>query len=243
MTWSFIARAPDGTLGVAIASKFFAVGALCVHTQRGVGAVSTQALMNPLLGPLGLKGMQEGTPTEQVLQQMLASDEGRDQRQVHLLPSRGAPVAHTGKSCIDWCGHLAGEDFSIAGNMLAGPQVLEETAKAFLAAEGMPLAQRLLLGMQAGERAGGDKRGKQSAALRIHADEDYLQLDLRVDDHEEPLTELQRLYEKSLERFQPFLTCLPGRHSPSGITDRNLIEARILQFHEALHKTATHGVT
>jgi uncharacterized Ntn-hydrolase superfamily protein len=234
MTWSLLARAPDGTFGVAIASRFFAVGALCVHTQRGVGAVSTQALMNPLLGPLGLKGMQVGTAPELIMQTLLATDEGRDQRQVHLLPSQGAPVAHTGKSCIDWCGHLAGEHFSIAGNMLAGPQVLEETAKAFMASEGLPLAQRLILGMQAGERAGGDKRGKQSAALRIHADEDYLQLDIRVDDHEEPLLELQRLYDKSLERFQPFLTCLPGRHSPSGITDRSLIEARIEQFHAAL---------
>lgn len=239
MTWSLLARTPDGTFGVAIASKFFAVGALCVHTQRGVGAVSTQALMNPLLGPLGLKGMQEGTAPDLIMQNLLATDEGRDQRQVHLLPSQGAPVAHTGKSCIDWCGHLAGEHFSIAGNMLAGPQVLEETAKAFIASEGLPLAQRLILGMQAGERAGGDKRGKQSAALRIHADEDYLQLDLRVDDHEEPLTELQRLYDKSLERFQPFLTCLPGRHSPSGITDRSLIEARIEQFHAALQKAPT----
>jgi uncharacterized Ntn-hydrolase superfamily protein len=239
MTWSLLARAPDGTFGVAIASRFFAVGALCVHTQRGVGAVSTQALMNPLLGPLGLKGMQEGIASEQIMLNLLATDEGRDQRQVHLLPSQGAPVAHTGKSCIDWCGHLAGKNFSIAGNMLAGPQVLEETAKAYMASEGLPLAQRLILGMQAGERAGGDKRGKQSAALRIHADEDYLQLDIRVDDHEEPLLELQRLYNKSLERFQPFLTCLPGRHSPSGITDRSLIEARIEQFHAALQKTAT----
>lgn len=239
MTWSLLARAPDGTFGVAIASRFFAVGALCVHTQRGVGAVSTQALMNPLLGPLGLKGMQQGTDTAQIMQNLLATDEGRDQRQVHLLPSQGAPVAHTGLSCIDWCGHMAGEHFSLAGNMLAGPQVLEETAKAFLASEGLPLAQRLILGMQAGERAGGDKRGKQSAALRIHADEDYLQLDIRVDDHEEPLLELQRLYDKSLERFQPFLTCLPGRHSPSGITDRSLIEARIEQFHASLQKMPT----
>ena len=239
MTWSLLARAPDGTFGVAIASRFFAVGALCVHTQRGVGAVSTQALMNPLLGPLGLQGMQKGTSTAQIMQDLLATDEGRDQRQVHLLPAQGAPVAHTGQSCIDWCGHLAGENFSIAGNMLAGPRVLEETAKAFMAAEGLPLAQRLILGMQAGERAGGDKRGKQSAALRIHADEDYLQLDIRVDDHEEPLLELQRLYDKSLERFQPFLTCLPGRHSPAGLTDRNLIEARIEQFHAALKNTPT----
>ena len=180
MTWSLLARTPDGTFGVAIASKFFAVGALCVHTQRGVGAVSTQALMNPLLGPLGLKGIQEGTAPDLIMQNLLATDEGRDQRQVHLLPSQGAPVAHTGKSCIDWCGHLAGEHFSIAGNMLAGPQVLEETAKAFIASEGLPLAQRLILGMQAGERAGGDKRGKQSAALRIHADAALVRQKLRA---------------------------------------------------------------
>jgi uncharacterized Ntn-hydrolase superfamily protein len=233
MTWSLLARTPDGTFGVAIASRFFAVGALCVHTQRGVGAVSTQALMNPLLGPLGIQGMHQGIPTHQVMESLLATDEGRDQRQVHLLPANGAPVAHTGKSCIDWCGHLAGDNFSIAGNMLAGPLVLEETAKAFLASEGLPLAERLILGMQAGELAGGDKRGKQSAALRIHADEDYLQLDIRVDDHEEPLNELKRLYDKSLERFQAFLTCLPGRHNASGVTDRSLIEARIESFHEA----------
>jgi uncharacterized Ntn-hydrolase superfamily protein len=233
MTWSLLAREPNGTFGVAIASKFFAVGALCVHTQRGVGAVSTQALMNPLLGPLGLKFMQSGLTSQQVMHDLLQTDAGREQRQVHVLPLHGEAVAHTGTSCIDWCGHVSGQNFSIAGNMLAGPQVLAETARVFEATEGMPLAERLILAMQAGEEAGGDKRGKQSAALRIHADEDYLQLDLRVDDHEEPLLELRRLYDKSLERFQPFLSCLPGRHNPVGLTDRTLIEAQIERFHQA----------
>lgn len=233
MTWSLLAREPNGTLGVAIASKFFAVGALCVHTQRGVGAVSTQALMNPLLGPLGLKLMQSGMTSHQVMHDLLQTDAGYDQRQVHVLPLQGEAVAHTGKACIDWCGHVSGPNFSIAGNMLAGPQVLAETARVFEATEGMPLAERLILAMQAGEEAGGDKRGKQSAALRIHADEDYLQLDLRVDDHEEPLWELRRLYDKSLERFQPFLSCLPGRHNSVGLTDRTLIEAQIERFHQA----------
>lgn len=233
MTWSLLAREPNGTLGVAIASKFFAVGALCVHTQRGVGAVSTQALMNPLLGPLGLKLMQSGMTSHQVMHDLLQTDAGYDQRQVHVLPLQGEAVAHTGKACIDWCGHASGPNFSIAGNMLAGPQVLAETARVFEATEGMPLAERLILAMQAGEEAGGDKRGKQSAALRIHADEDYLQLDLRVDDHEEPLWELRRLYDKSLERFQPFLSCLPGRHNSVGLTDRTLIEAQIQRFHQA----------
>ena len=233
MTWSLLARETDGTFGVAIASKFFAVGALCVQTQRGVGAVSTQALMNPLLGPLGLKLMQSGTTSQQVIHDLLQTDAGSAQRQVHVLPLHGEAAAHTGESCIDWCGHVSGQNFSIAGNMLAGPQVLAETARVFQATSGMPLAERLILAMQAGEDAGGDKRGKQSAALRIHADEDYLQLDLRVDDHEDPLLELQRLYDKSLERFQPFLSCLPGRHNPVGLTDRALIDAQIERFHQA----------
>ena len=233
MTGSILARTPDGQFGVAIASRFFAVGALCVHTQRGVGALSTQALMNPLFGPLGLQLMQSGLSAAQVMHELLLTDEGRAQRQVHLLPAQGLPVAHTGTACIDWCGHMAGDDFSIAGNMLAGPQVLEETARAFQAAAGAPLAERLLQALQAGEDAGGDKRGKQSAALKIQADEDYLQLDLRVDDHAEPVLELKRLLEKSLERFQPFLTCLPGRHNPVGLTDRSLIEAQIERFHQA----------
>jgi len=108
--------------------------------------------------------------------------------------------------------------------------VIEATADAFLASRGRPLAERLLAAMAAGEAAGGDKRGRQAAALRIHADEDYPELDLRVDDHEQPIEELQRLYRKSLERAQPFLACLPGRRDPAGILDRALIEARIAQF-------------
>jgi len=123
------------------------------------------------------------------------------------------------------------EHFSVAGNMLAGPQVLEATAQAFLDARGRPLAERLLAAMAAGEAAGGDRRGKQSAALRIHGDEDHPQLDIRVDDHEEPLVELRRLHDKSLERFQPFVACLAGRHDATGLTDRAQIEASIERFH------------
>lgn len=230
MTWSILARDEQGRLGVAIASRFFAVGALCVHTRRGVGALSTQALMNPLYGPAGLRLLAQGMPAPEVIAALLGSDAGSAQRQVHLLPAAGAPAAHTGGGCIDWCGHACAEDFSVAGNMLAGPQVIAATADAFRASAGRPLAERLLLAMAAGEAAGGDKRGKQAAALRIHADEDYPQLDLRVDDHAEPIVELQRLYEKSLERYQPFTACLAGRHDPVGLTDRTEIETRIACF-------------
>lgn len=238
MTWSILARDENGHFGVAIASRFFAVGAMCVHSRRGVGALSTQALMNPLYGPAGIEAMERGLDAATALAMLLASDEGREQRQVHLLPASGPGAAHTGSACIDWCGHLVLDGLSVAGNMLAGPRVIEATAEAYLAAAGKPMAERLLAAMDAGEAAGGDKRGKQAAALRVQADEDYLMLDLRVDDHTEPLVELRRLYEKSLERFLPFTQCLPGRGRPAGITERPLIEAHIEKFHAERQRAA-----
>ena len=232
MTWSILARDKDGNFGAAIASRFFAVGALCIHTRRGVGVLSTQALMNPLYGSAGMEQLAAGLPAQHVVNHLTNADEGRAQRQLHVLPATGLPAAHTGSACVDWCGHLLFPDFSVAGNMLTGATVIEATAQAYQDTKGLPLAERLLAAMAAGEAAGGDKRGKQAAALRIHGDEDYSQLDLRVDDHAEPIAELVRLYEKSLERFQPFVACLPGRHNPTGLIDRAEIEASIARFHE-----------
>jgi len=231
MTWSILARDGQGRFGVAIASRFFAVGALCVHTRRGVGALATQALMNPLYGPAGIERLAQGLSPADVVAELIGADPGRAQRQLHLLGARGSGAAHTGAQCIEWCGHVVGEDFSVAGNMLAGPQVLRATVDAFVAHTALPLAERLIEAMAAGEAAGGDKRGKQSAALRIHGDEDHADLDLRVDDHAEPIAELRRLYAVSLQRFQPFIACLPGRHDPVGELDRARIEARIEAFH------------
>jgi uncharacterized Ntn-hydrolase superfamily protein len=233
MTWSILARDDDGTLGLAIASRFFAVGALCVHTRRGAGALATQALMNPLYGAAGLARLERGQPADAVVAALTADDAGRAQRQLHVLPAVGAPAAWTGSECVEWCGHLVDNHFSVAGNMLAGPQVIAASAEAFRATRGQALAERLLAALDAGDAAGGDKRGKQSTALRIHGDEDYPELDLRVDDHAEPFLELRRLYAVSLQRFQPFLHCLPGRHHPTGVTDRAEIEARIEAFHAA----------
>ena len=230
MTWSILARDDEGHFGVAVASRFFAVGALCIHTRRGVGAVSTQALMNPLYGPWGLQGLSDGLTSERVVQQMTTADPGRSHRQVHVLGARGAAAVHTGADCIEWCGHRQGEDFSAAGNMLAGHEVLDATVHAYLESAGQPLAERLIAALAAGEAAGGDKRGKQSAALRIQGDEDHALLDLRVDDHVEPIEELRRLYAKSLEHFQPFVACLAGRHDPVGLTDRTQIEAAVSRF-------------
>jgi uncharacterized Ntn-hydrolase superfamily protein len=231
MTWSILARDAEGRFGVAIASRFFAVGALCVHTRRGVGALSTQALMNPLYGPAGLMLLGQGHAPAAVVSALIATDAGRDQRQLHVLGARGPGAAHTGKACIEWCGHALHEGFSVAGNMLAGLQVIEATAEAFSASAGRPLAERLLAAMAAGEAAGGDKRGKQSAALRIHGDEDHPELDIRVDDHAEPVRELHRLYDVSLQRYQPFTACLASRHDPVGELERSRIEAAIERFH------------
>ena len=202
----------------------------CPHARSGVGALSTQALVNPLYGKKGLDFLSEGISAEQTLRNLIAADEGRDHRQVHLIDSKNEIAAHTGKSCIGWCGHLAAEGCSVAGNMLAGPGVLERTLETYLRERKLPFPERLLAALDAGEAAGGDKRGKQGAALRIHTTEDYPFLDLRVDDHEEPLKELRRLYEKSLERFQAFAACLPSRARPSGITDRAVIEAEVARF-------------
>ena len=234
MTWSLIACDvdPDGSvrLGVAIASRFFAVGALCVHTRAGVGAIATQALVNPLYGRRGLDLLEQGLDAAAVVQALRAADEGRAQRQVHVLPCTGAGAAHTGAACVDWCGHAVHDGFSVAGNMLVGPQVLQATARAFEARRGLPLAERLIAALCAGDAAGGDKRGRQSAAVRVQGSQDYPELDLRVDDHDSPFTELQRLHAKSLERFQPFAQCLPTHERPAGELDRNRIEEHIAQF-------------
>jgi uncharacterized Ntn-hydrolase superfamily protein len=239
MTWSIVARDADGSFGVAIASRFFAVGALCVHTRRAVGALSTQALLNPLYGPAGIELLAAGTTAADVVRQLTDADEGRAQRQLHVVGASGPPAAYTGEQCIDWCGHQAHDDFSVAGNMLAGPQVLQATVDAFLAGTGRPLGARLLAAMAAGEAAGGDKRGKQAAALRIQGDDDYPRLDIRVDDHAEPIDELRRLYDKSFERFQPFIACLASRRDPVGLLHRDQIEARIEAFLQARASTPT----
>ena len=230
MTWSILARDASGAFGIAIASRFFAVGVLCPHVRSGVGALATQALVNPTYARPGLDLLAEGTPAAEVVRVLTAADEGRESRQLHVIDAQGRTAAHTGAACIDWCGHLAGEHHSVAGNMLAGPQVLAETAAAFERSAGLPFAERLLAALEAGDAAGGDKRGKQAAALLVHTTEDYPFLDLRVDDHEEPFRELRRLYDKSLERFVPFAACLPSRTRPAGITDRAVIEEAVARF-------------
>jgi uncharacterized Ntn-hydrolase superfamily protein len=228
MTWSIIASdSMTSQFGIAVASKFFAVGARVPHVAPNLGGIATQALVNPYYGIDGVGLLQDGKNPQEIVMTLLATDEGRESRQLHIMDAQGRIAAHTGKDCIDWCGHIAGDGFSVAGNMLAGAAVLDETAKAYAANTGLPLAQRLIAAMRAGEAAGGDKRGKQSAALLINSGEEWSALDLRVDDHTDPLAELERLERVSRERWVHFRKFLPTRANPVGITDRATIDASI----------------
>src|SRR5215470_822270 len=225
MTWSIIARdKATGAFGIAAASRFFALGSRVPHVASGVGAIATQALLNGFYGTRGLALLRAGNAAEEVVGSLVAGDAGRAHRQVHVMDAAGRIAAHTGDACIDWRGHVAGEGFSIAGNMLAGPRVLDETARAYENAAAVPFARRLVAAMRAGEAAGGDKRGKQSAVLVICGEEEWPDLDLRVDDHADPLAEIERLERVSRERFVPFMRFLPRRGDPVGVFDRDVIE-------------------
>lgn len=228
MTWSIVARDPaTGAKGIAVATRAFAVGSIVPHVDSDHGAVATQALANITYGPRGLRLLREGLPAEEVLRVLLASDGGASHRQVHIMDGAGRFAAHTGADCIGWCGHAVHDGFSVAGNMLAGPEVIAETARIFAEGAALPFPRRLIAAMRAGEAAGGDKRGKQSAALLIHTTEDYPYLSLRVDDHAEPLAELDRLEQVWRQRAVHFNAMLATRRDLTGTIDREVINAAI----------------
>lgn len=234
MTWSIVARdAESGHLGIAVASRFFSVGSAVPHGRGRVGAVATQAFVSPLYGTDGLKMLAEGFAPDAIIASMTARDDGHRQRQMHLIDASGRNAAFTGDKCIDWAGHLVEDNVSVAGNMLVGPQVVEETMRTYRESAGKSLAQRLLDAMDAGEQAGGDKRGKQSAALVLYRDQDYPWLDIRADDHADPLSELQRLYAVAQERFLHVAETMPTRDNPHGLTDRTEIDCKIAALEAA----------
>ncbi len=225
MTYSLLVRDPaTGALGAAVASRFFAVGALTIAVEGGVAALSTQALVNPMYAVAAMPRLRAGEDPAAVLGELVSADAGMDHRQFHILDAQGRIAQYTGAGCIAWAGSVRGIDISVAGNMLAGPDVVARTLDAFAAATG-PLAERLLTAMEAGEAAGGDRRGKQAAALKICSRDPYPDLDLRADDHPDPLAELRRLYRVSLERSAVFRRFMPGTDNACGVFDRTVIEA------------------
>jgi uncharacterized Ntn-hydrolase superfamily protein len=196
MTISIIAHDDvTGQVGIAVASKTFACGARVPFIRTGVGAIASQAIGNQLYGSRGLALLAAGAAAADTVRMLVAADADQDIRQVHAMDRQGRFAAHTGAECREWCGHLVRPGFSLAGNILAGANVLDDMAAAYEAGAALAFAQRLIAALNAAEAAGGDKRGRQSAALLIHGDKDWALVDIRVDDHSDPLAELARLEE------------------------------------------------
>jgi uncharacterized Ntn-hydrolase superfamily protein len=201
MTFSIVARSDDGeSWGVAVASKFLAVGSVVPAAVAGVGAVATQADANVAYKGLALAHLDEGATASVALQRLLEEDDDRNHRQVGIVDVDGRAASYTGAACFEWAGGDSGHGYAIQGNILAGPQVVEAMRDEWHATSGEPdLARRLLRVLQAGDAAGGDRRGRQSAALLVVRDEagyggrDDVAVDLRVDDHPDPCAELERL--------------------------------------------------
>ena len=199
MTFSIVAT--DGTAwGVAVASKFLAVGAAVPAARAGVGAIATQSYANLSYRPDGLAKLAAGSTAQQTLDALTAADEQREQRQAGIVDGRGEAATFTGSGCHAWAGGVTGDGYAIQGNILTGPEVIADMERAWLASEpGQPLARRLFAALAAGDAAGGDRRGRQSAALLVvQEDGGYgagsdVHVDLRVDDAERPTSELARL--------------------------------------------------
>ena len=199
-TFSIVAcDTATGEVGVAVESRFLAVGSVVPWAQGGVGAVATQAWGNTTYGPRGLELLARGLPPKRVVKALVDDDQDRARRQVGIVDARGRTAAHTGQDALPYAGHLLGEGFSVQGNSLSGPEVLQAMVNAYRAASGT-LAERMLAALNAGQQAGGDQRGQQSAALLVvrraggYAGLNDRYIDLRVDDHPEPITELTRLF-------------------------------------------------
>ena len=226
MTWSIVAHDPaTGAFAVAVATKAFAVGASCPFVRAGVGAVSTQSFTNRYLAPAILDALERGLAPDAAIESALAGDAGNGIRQVHAVDRHGRTAAWTGRNCVTWCGSVAAPGVSVAGNMLAGEPTVAATLTAWQASAALPMPERLMAAMEAGEAAGGDRRGRQSAAMKLITTEDFADLDLRVDDHVQPLTELRRLLEIWRRERAPGLAMAPRKADPSGFTDLDAIEA------------------
>jgi uncharacterized Ntn-hydrolase superfamily protein len=226
MTWSIVAfDKASGAFAAAVTTRALAVGSRAPFVRTGVGAVCTQSISNWYLGPKILDLIERDVEPAAAIEVALLSDEGRHLRQVHAVDRHGRAAAWTGRNCVDWAGGRPGEGFSVAGNMLTGAQVVDATYEAFRAGASLPLPERMLAALDAGQAAGGDRRGRQSAAMLLTTTEDYADLDLRVDDHAEPLVEMRRLlgiWRRDVAGQRPIR---PTRARPSGETDLDLMEA------------------
>lgn len=215
MTFSIVARcARTGELGVAVSTAVPAVGSMCPYLRAGVGAVSTQSWVNPYLAMHALNCMERGDSAETALERVLGTDAAAALRQIGVVDRDGRSAVWTGSDCTAWAGHRRGAEYTVQGNMLTGGETIEAMADAFEASAGASLDERLMAALEVGQAAGGDRRGRQSAALRIVRKEAYAALDLRVDDHADPVAELRRVLEVARHQLVPFIDGMPTRDDP-----------------------------
>ncbi|MGI8705302.1 MAG: DUF1028 domain-containing protein [Sphingomicrobium sp.] len=217
MTFSLIVRCPEtGMFGIAAATAIPAVGKLLTHAQAGVGAVATQAKLNPYLGIDGLRLLQNGREAPEVLHILASQDPRAQTRQCAVIDRNGRTAVWTGDECIPWAGAVEREGFCVQGNRLAGRQVVEATASAFEASSGKPLDERLMEALEAGDAAGGDVKGERSATIYIVDREEYPLWDIRVDANPDPFRELRRLHDIFARKLIPEIKAMPTRANPAG---------------------------
>jgi len=225
MTWSILAHDREtGAFGLAVATKNFAVGAGVPTLRSGIGAVASQSISNRYLGSPTLDALERGLSPQLAIDTVLAGDEGRSLRQLHTIDRHGNSAAWTGHNCVAWCGSASAPGVSVAGNMLANAAVVAATLSTYLATTG-GLPERLMAAMDAGQAAGGDRRGRQSAAMFVITTEDFPDLNIRVDDHTDPLPELRRLLTIWRRDREPGLKHAPRKSNPAGMIDLDPIEA------------------
>lgn len=220
MTFSITAKCErTGQFGIAVSTKVPAVGSICPYMKAGVGAIASQSFVNPYIGINGLKYLEKGLSAEAVKERILSEDVQSEIRQFAIVDKDGETAAYTGGKCVDWHGHIEGDQFVAAGNMLVGEETIQDMARAFEETKELKLSERLLRALEAGQEAGGDKRGRQSAALKVVSTESYPLVDLRVDEHEDPVKELRRVYEVAKYELFPFIDSLPTKENPLGKMD------------------------
>lgn len=210
MTFSISARCErTNQLGVAISTAVPAVGARCAYAKSHIGAIASQSISNPYIGIRGLKLLQNNLNASEVLEIVISRDPDRELRQVGIVDKNGQSAAFTGESCEGYSGHLTGRNYAIQGNTLVGEETLTAMEVSFITHKELSLAERLLKTIEAGQLAGGDKRGRQSAALLVVDIDEYPIVDLRVDEHVDPVVELRRIYEVAESDLYPYFKIMP----------------------------------
>ncbi|WP_168217409.1 DUF1028 domain-containing protein [Paracoccus liaowanqingii] len=224
-TYSIVARCGRSReLGAAVASAVPAVGAICLRLRPNIGAVSTQSWVNPYLAESALDAMARGLECKEALTAALANDPAASMRQIGVIGATGNGAAWTGAECTDWAGQIVGKDFAVQGNMLTGSETINAMAQAFTASIDLPLDERLMRSLEAAQAVGGDKRGRQSAALAVNSGEAYARIDLRVDEHPDPVAELRRILTIATAQLAPFIAGMPRAAAPPQPAPTSVVE-------------------